>query len=265
MLDLQRAYELMLVICGIGIAIDSLERLTTLAKYREQGLFSWVVVRQRLVSMPSSVRFLGDALMEGAERLRVVLLVRIVAVALVLASPLGSVAFSVGLTLVVLGQIYVLARSGFGAIGADAMTLVVCGGAWLAVVVARSPVALRAGMWFVAAQGCLGYFIAGVTKLTAPKWRSGEALTAVMGTHTYGNPLIFSVLRRQPRLSRLGCWLVIAWEATFPFALIAPQRILVVQFAFGLLFHASIAGLMGLNLFLAAFPSTYVAISAIRH
>jgi hypothetical protein len=265
MIDLRRAYEVMLVISGIGIVIDSLERLTSLAKYREHGLFSWVVIRQRLLSMPWLVRRFADFLMEGAECLRVVLLLRLAAVALVVSSPFGSLAFSVALTLLVFGQLYVLVRSGFGTIGADAITLVVCGGAWLAVVVARTPLALRAGMWFVAAQGCLSYFIAGATKLAAPKWRSGEAMTAVMGTHTYGSPLLFKVLRRRPWLSRLGCWSVIAWEATFPCALVVPGRVLVAQLVLGFLFHGSIAGLMGLNLFLAAFPSTYVAIWTIRH
>src|SRR4051812_24963605 len=88
----------------------------------------------------------------------------------------------------------------------------------------RWPCVLGCGSWL---QGCLSYFIAGATKLAAPKWRSGEAMTAVMGTHTYGSPLLFKVLRRRPWLSRLGCWSVIAWEATFPCALVVPGRVLV--------------------------------------
>jgi hypothetical protein len=262
---MERAYDLMLGICGLGIVIDSLERLTCLAKYRADGLFSWVVLRQRLVSMPSPVRRLADALMAGAERLMLVLLLRMAAVVLVVSSPVGSAPFSLGLTLLVFGQLYVLARSGFGAIGADPMTLVVCGTAWLAVVIARTPLAMRAGLWFVAVQGCLGYVVAGVAKLAAPKWRSGEAMTAVLSTYTYGSPKLFAIFDRQPRLSLLVCWSVMLWEATFPVVLVAPDHVVVAQFALGLLFHASIAGLMGLNLFLAAFPATYVAIWAIRH
>jgi hypothetical protein len=263
--DTARAYELMLRICGVGIVVDSLERLTSIAKYRTDGLFSWNVLRQRLVSVPPPIRRLTDLLMAGTEFLGAVLLLRIAAAVIVALRPLGSAAGGAGLTLLVLGQIYVLVRTGFGAIGADPMTLVVCGGAWLAAVVGRTPLTMRAGLWFIALQGCLGYAVAGVFKLIAPKWRSGEAMMTVMSTSTYGNRTIFGILKRRPWLSRFACWLVIVWEATFPLVLIGPDDLLVAQFALGLLFHASIASLMGLNLFLAAFPTTYVAIWAIRH
>jgi len=265
MRDVQRAYEVMLVICGVGIVVDSLERLTSLKKYRPHGLFSWVVLRQRLVSMPRPIRRLADFSMAGVGGLAVALALRIAGVALVVSNPIGSPAFSIALTALVFGQIYVMVRTGFGAIGADAMTLVVCGGAWLVTVVAPTPLAMRAGLWFIAAQGCLGYAVAGTVKLTAPQWRSGDAMMGVMSTYTYGSETIFEILRRRPWLSRLACWSVMLWEATFPVVLIAPDRILVAQFVLGVLFHASLARLMGLNLFLAAFPSTYVAMWAVRH
>jgi hypothetical protein len=263
--DIERAYTLMLGICGIGIVIDSLERLASITKYRASGIFSWVVLRQRLVSMPSPIRRLADLLLAGEPGLIVVLLFRIVAVVLVVSSPIGSAPFGFGLTALVLGQVYVLVRSGFGAIGADPMTLVVCGASWLATVITRTPVAARAGLWFIAAQVCLGYAVAGGAKLAAPKWRSGDAMTTLLSTYTYGSRRFFMLLQRLPWLSRFLCWAVMLWEATFPAVIVLPDELVAVQLALGILFHASIASLMGLNLFLAAFPSTYVAVWAIRH
>lgn len=262
---MEQAYRLILAICGLGIVVDSLERLVTLKKYRHTGLFSWEILRQRLVSMPMPLRRAADCLFARPEFLAAVLLLRIGGVLLVLSTPFRSGAYSVGLTVLVFGQIYVLARSGFGAIGADSMTLIVCGGTWLATAVADTTLAARAGLWFIAAQGCLGYAVAGISKLAAPKWRSGEAMTTVLSTYAYGNQGLFTVLRRRPWLSSFSSWGAMLWEATFPIALIVPDRVLIAQFALGLLFHASVAQLMGLNLFLAAFPSTYVAIWAIRH
>lgn len=256
----------MLSICGVGIVVDSLERLASLSKYDDRGLFSWIVLRQRFVALPRSIRRLGDGMFSGSIRLALVLVIRIVAAALVVTNPLGSAVASVGLTLLVLGQVYVLVRTGFGSIGADPMTLVVCGAAWLVIVAAgTSPTAARAGLWFVAAQGCLGYMVAGVAKLAAPKWRSGEAIIALLSTHTYGSRRLFNLLRDRRALSRVLCWSVMLWEATFPLLLCGTDSLLVTQFVIGLLFHASIAGLMGLNLFLTAFPATYVAMWAVRH
>jgi hypothetical protein len=259
-------YTLMLWIAGAGTIVDSLERLASLSKYRDGGVFSWVVLRQRFVATPSWVRSAADRVFGGSSVLAAVLLIRIFAVVLVCASGIGSGAATIGLTLIVAGQVYAIVRTGIGTIGADPMILAVCGAAWLATIVGRgSPLAARAGLWFIGGQACLGYAVAGVAKLASPKWRSGEAMTALLSTTTYGSKALFSVVRNRPSLSRAICWSVMLWEATFPAGLWAPDAIVVAQFSVGLLFHAAIAELMGLNLFMAAFPATYVAIWAIRN
>ncbi len=266
MQDLGPAYLLMLRICGVGILIDALERMVSIAKYRDDGSYGWIVLRQRLVSLPAPLRRLGDALFQGAGRLMTVLAVRIVALAFVALGVAGSPGFAIGLTLLIVTQIYICVRTGgFGAIGADPMTLVVCGAAWLAIVVAGTPLAAWAGLWFVAAQSCLAYLVAGVSKLKSPAWRSGAAMAGVLSTHTYGSPRLHALVSARPRLSWFLCWSVMLWEATFPVVLVAPDPIVLLWFGVGVLFHVSLAALMGLNLFLFAFSSTYVAIWAVTH
>jgi hypothetical protein len=259
------AYTLMLRICGVGIGLDALERMASARKYRDDGLFGWVVLRQKLAGAPAPVRRLADLLCAGAARLMAVLVVRLAAVALVALCPPGSPAFGAGLTALVATHLYIYLRAaGFGTIGADHMTLLVCGGAWWATVVAGTPVAALAGLWFVAAQVCVSYVIAGVSKLAAPKWRSGEALVCVLSTYTVGSPALHPVVQRRPRLARLLCWSVMLWEATFPVVLVAPRPLVLPLLAVGLLFHLSLAAIMGLNLFVFAFASTYAAIWAVR-
>src|SRR5262245_22599089 len=108
----------MLWICGVGAVIDSLERLVTLSRYDDHGLFSWTILRQRFTALPRSIRRLVDEVFRGSVRLGFVLATRVVAVVLVVTNPIGSAIGSIALTLLVLSQIYVIVRTGFGTIGA---------------------------------------------------------------------------------------------------------------------------------------------------
>jgi hypothetical protein len=263
--ELAPAYALMLRICGAGILIDALERMVTAGKYRDEGPFSWIILRQRLATLPPPLRGLADQLFQGAGRLMGVLVIRLIGLAAVVLNPVGSGPFAVGLTVLLITQLYVSIRSAnFGATGSDAITLVICGGAWLATVAADGPLAARAGLWFIAAQACLSYVVGGVSKLTAPKWRSGQAIVEVLSTYTYGSERFHALVRARPWLSRALCWSVMLWETTFPLVLIVPRSLALPLLGAGVLFHLSTAALMGINLFVFAFASTYVAIWAVR-
>ena len=264
MTEWDQAYSLMLRICGVAIVIDAGERIFRRSRYADRGLFSWRVFRQRLVARPAVVRWLADRLFSGANRLTAVLVIRIAAACLVGLSRVGSPQYSLGLTLLVISHVYVVVRTGgFGIMGSDLMALVICGGAWLATVVASGPVASQVGLWFIAAQSCLGYAVAGIAKLRAPKWRSGEAMVAVLSTHTYGSPRLHALVKARPKVAAFLCWSVMLWETSFPLVLLAPDSVRIFLFVSGVGFHASLAALMGLNLFLFTFSSTYVAIWAV--
>jgi hypothetical protein len=262
--DLALAYAVMLRICGVGIVIDALERLTTARNYSDGGLFSWAIVRQRWAHFPSSLRWLGDVVFAGSERLIVVLGLRIGSVAVLFIAPVASLPFSAALTILVATQIFLgLRTAGLGTAGSDLMTLTICGSSWLTTVLVHNSVTMQAGLWFVAAQACLGYTVAGVAKLKAPSWRSGQAIVAVLSTYSYGNQRLHAILSPRPRLCAALCWAMMLWEATFPMVLVVPNRFLFPLLAAGVLFHASLAAVMGLNLFLFTFPATYAAIWAV--
>ncbi len=265
MKDLAWAYTLMLRICGAGILIDALERLVNRGKYRDEGPYGWVVLRQRFASAPPSLRRLADGLFAGATRPTVVVVLRIVAVVVVAFAAPGGTAFAAALTLLVATQLYLAIRtSPFATIGSDSITLIICGGAWLATVLGRTAATWRAGLWFVAAQACLAYVVGGLSKLTAPKWRSGQAVVEVLSTYTCGNPRLFAVVRDRPRLARALSWSLMLWETTFPVVLVLPARPALALLGAGLLFHLTTAALMGINLFVFAFAATYAAIWAVR-
>jgi hypothetical protein len=260
-----RAYSAMLLVCGVGILVDALERLTSVRKYRDDGFYSWTLARQRLALWPTRARAIADWLFMGVWRLALVLVVRILALGIVVASPLGGRASAAGLTVLLATQGYISLRTGgMGLIGADPMTFIVCGSALLGTAVARTPQSARAGLWFVALQACLGYVVAGVAKLAAPKWRSGRALVVVLSTYTYGSPKLHGYLRARPNLVLAMCWAVMLWETSFPLVLVLPPAAACGLLGLGILFHLQIAALMGLNLFVFAYPATYAAILAVR-
>jgi len=264
MLSTNRAWELTLLVCCTGIVVDALERLVSVRKYRDDGIFGWPIARQRLVLLPAWLRVPADRVFRGTRVLEIVLVSRVgAAVSVVVAAP-GSPSHSLALTVLLATHLLVAIKTGgIGAIGADPMILMVTGAAWLTTALTHDPRCARAGLWFIAGQACLGYFIAGVAKLAAPRWRSGEAMPAVLSTHGYGHPKMYAFVRARPRLSLFMCWSVMLWEATFPFVLVLPRPLVWPFLGVGILFHVQIAALMGLNLFAFAFPATYAAILAL--
>ena len=98
------------------------------------------------------------------------------------------------------------------------------------------------------------------TKAAAPAWRSGRAMIAIASTHTYGGAALGRLLGRRPALAKAACWSVIAWECSFPLALVVPTTARLAILASGVAFHLSIAFMMRLNGFVWAFAATYAAI-----
>lgn len=253
-------YQWMLRVAGVGVLIDTLERLTRAHQYRDKGAYSWVILRQRFAVWPPALRRACDLVFAGSGRAQVVLWVRLLSLLATVALPVGTPGFALGLSLLVATHLYLLLReAGFGHDGADVMTFIVFGAAWLGTVPSRDPLVARAGLWFVVAQACLAYFKAGAAKLAGPRWRSGEALIAITST-SLGHPALFRILRARPRLSQVLCWAIFLWEMAFPLVLVLPERWSLALLVSGVLFHLSIAAIMGLNTFVWAFPATYVAL-----
>lgn len=173
-----------------------------------------------------------------------------------MASPL----FALGATQLLLNQVLFNYRRAFGDDGSDQMNTVVVAVLALCVGPHSTAFLLDLGLWFLAAQACLAYCAAGISKLVSPMWRSGEAVYRIFNTATYGTEAIASVLRDRRGLNVFLCWSVIMIETLFPLALVAPTPITLAFLVWGALFHAQCAAIMGLNSFLWAFLSTYPAV-----
>jgi hypothetical protein len=145
---------------------------------------------------------------------------------------------------------------GYAADASDRMVTLVLAAA-VAYHLAKGPLARDVALWFVGAQAVLAYSAAGWAKLSSPRWRSGEALSAILATRTFGHPRVASVVRTRPRLSRGLSSGIIAFECSAPIAVIGGVRTTVLFVGAALLMHLGIAAVMRLNHFVWAFAATY--------
>lgn len=118
--------------------------------------------------------------------------------------------------------------------------------------------AAHAALTYLAVQLVLSYFISGVVKLAQPAWRGGHALRDVFAFSAYPVAENLRALQTMPRVLQSASWAVIAFEVTFPLALLSPPA-LILALTLATAFHLANAILFALNRFvwiwLAAYPS----------
>lgn len=137
--------------------------------------------------------------------------------------------------------------------GSDAMTLIVLISVAIALV---NPGYQFVAHAYVAAHLIMSFFVAGLAKVRRGEWRSGRAPRVFVTDAGLG--------LRVPRMFWLVMsWVTVAFEVTFPLAVLNPTWAILFT-ATGLAFHVANAYVFGLNRFLwvwaAAYPSlVYVA------
>lgn len=147
----------------------------------------------------------------------------------------------------------------FGSDGSDQLAFLVQSAAALARI-GDSHRRREAGLVFLAGQAGLSYLASGAVKLASRSWRSGEALTGVLRTRTYGDRGLYSFLRAHPRLARAAAHAVLVAEVGFPLVLLLPTRLALGAIAGMTVFHLLNARYMGLARFVWAFLATYPAV-----
>lgn len=249
--------------------LSAAEWLFNLHLFRFDGLLSWKILGLR----PSLI---------GASPLRTplysesfivsVLLARMLAgLALLLPYPNHAGPGDLAASLAILFScFYISRRSRFGGDGSDQMGMVVAFGVAImsAGFVMDDTSLAWCGIFALAGQATLAYFVAGAAKLASPVWREGGALLGVMQTQSYGDSFAAHFARHRPGFCTFVCWLTIATETLFPLVFILPPGLLMASLACFAAFHFSNAWFMGLNAFvwpfLATYPSVILASSAIR-
>lgn len=257
--------QLVCIVGCSGIALSVSEELVMRRIYTDEGLLSWQVLR---VARPRSVlpwvQQRVDQLFQPRAYIALLLLKLTTALTLLVLSVVNPharlvVGLLAGAMLVHL--LLMKRRSVYGLDGADQMFAVVFLGLTVHELMPVGSFGSAVGLIYVGAQTVLAYLIAGTAKLRGPSWRDGSALGGILSTKIYGNSVAATILHGRATLGRIMCWSVIAFEVTFVAVLFVDRPTMWVMLGVGVLFHAGIAALMGLNSFFLAFVATYPAVA----
>jgi hypothetical protein len=246
------------ILLGTWCLMSTMEWINNFDMFRTDGLLSW-----RVLSLRPGLIFRSSwaELLFGERSIAWVLAIRTAAAICLIAMPFLIVE-CVALFVLVATSRFLKVRSLFGEDGADQMGQIVSIGALLtATGIALNALVLSfAGTLLIAGQLILSYFVAGFSKLLSSEWRLGQAIVAVMGTHSYGHDFAARVVGGNVLTRVSFCWLVILAETLFPLAIFAPHSALLLALAGFFMFHVANAYFMGLNTFLWAFAAAYPSV-----
>ncbi len=239
---------------ALATLLQTCELLQVHRAFRDEGRFSWPILRADHAELLRPLRWLFAALLPYRPFLALLGL-RLVASAALLLTGLPGLA-----PLLLLSQIAICVRfrGAFNG-GSDYMSVVILlglSGAWAS---AHSPLLVKACLAYIAVQVVLSYWIAGVVKLRQIGWRRGEALRAFVSSGRYGTPAWLVRWLALPGVARVLSWSVLAFECGFPLALAGP-RFALPLLAVGLSFHVGNSLVFGLNRFLFAWLAAYPAL-----
>jgi hypothetical protein len=147
-----------------------------------------------------------------------------------------------------------------GSNGAEQMCLITITAALLTVAARSTAAHQKVFLLFVAGQSALSYFTSGVAKLISPVWRSGQAISKISATSSYGAPWFYRMTAKSSFMGYALCWSVILFEILFPTALFGIEKLSLILMAIGVSFHLGCAVIMGFNDFVWAFVGTYPAV-----
>jgi hypothetical protein len=249
-----QAIELAIRICAIGAFIDAAEMTSRMRKdYSSDGLYSWEVLKYGYPWRAFRSRL--AALICGQRVYGCLVILQAIGAALLFVAPVGPFSMP-SLIAVTSVRLFSHFRNQYGLDGSDQMQAIVL----ISIVIGRLTGELSFALTFIAAQLCLSYLTAGIAKLISPTWRSGKAVAGVMLSASYGSKFLAQLFARHPRLSLCACWSVIVLECLGPVAAFLSPSAATAFIAAGVVFHASIALGMGLNVFFWSFTATYPAL-----
>lgn len=256
--SLETCFQVSTIAIALWGIISAAEWMANLRIFRPTGLLTWSILGLRGSPVNRSRLAEGLASPTGVSCF---LGVRLVAASALIFSPTPVVSASL-LAIILVTCAYVTHRTCFGGDGSDQMGAVLGAGTFLMGlgIVFHDRALSHSGVFLIAGQASISYFVAGAAKLVSSTWRSGRALSGVMNTQTYGHAVAGHISIERPGFCALFCWTIILTEMAFPVLLVLPKDLLFFGLAGFALFHLSNAVFMGLNVFVIAFIGTYPAV-----
>ncbi|MFJ5695048.1 hypothetical protein ACIP9X_14510 [Arthrobacter sp. NPDC093125] len=253
------AYTIIIVLFGVGQVISTAESLSQRGEFGDGGLLPWRILQLGYRPL-KRLQKLAVHLFE-IRGMTVLLVVKLISAASLILLPIGSVALTIAIAVVILVMLAESFRnSAYGGEGSDQMGVIIGVALFIGCSSWSSPALAFIGLTFIAAQSVLSYLAAGVSKVVSTKWRSGSALVGILETEAYGLPAFASILRIYPKVTWTLTWTLLLFETTFALSLVAPAQVTLAYIAGGVLFHLTNAVVMGLNSFFWMFTASYPAV-----
>lgn len=234
------------VLIALALIQQAAEMIGLRRKLGPQWVWPWRLVRQDFSFFPSPVIRGFDWLFQDSVFMGVILLQLVLSLVLLLTPILPLF-----ILLLVTHTLICLRWRGTFNGGSDFMTLVILVALSLVAGLGQNAGALNLALGYIALQSVASYWIAGISKISKPTWRSGQALRVFLdstGLQHLGEVWI-----------RLATAVILIFECTFPLAILS-SRVCVVYLVMALLFHLGNARVLGLNRFLLPWAATYPAI-----
>ncbi|WP_298183169.1 hypothetical protein [Saccharomonospora sp.] len=258
--DIDAAFQRVERLTATGATISALELLAARKALEDRSLLGWPVSRTRMLSLNRTPGRYLDKVLRYPQVLGVVG-ARAVSGLTLLSPRVSRRGRAVALAGMTGTGAAINLRSNYGLDGSDHFAFINFAVALLEKLYPNDRRAREAALAFIAAQSCLAYFTSGAVKMTSPVWRSGDAITGVFRTRTYGDRFFYELVKDRKLLAQAVAWGTMVAEVLFPLVLVAPRPIAKMILLAGMGFHLGNARFMGLNRFFWSFVASYPAVA----
>lgn len=256
-MEIDLVYYYTVQILVVGLFIKSCEYVYTIKFFSKGNIFDYSIIGIDMFQTSSLGNFFNKiyskkgvlSLVTGSMLLTIILLI----------VDFNGIVYKSVLSLFILMNLLLYYRHSYGLDGADQMSLLILVTTLLCFTFIDIEIVKKIGIYFIAIQLSLSYTVAGIAKLVSKQWRSGKAIEGILSTYTYGTNFTRNILTKNIVLCKIICWSTILIEIFFPLCLLFSPDITLYCIGFGLLFHLSIAIVMGLNDFVWSFAAAYPA------
>jgi hypothetical protein len=243
---------------SIGVAIQALETLSARHIFSPVGLYDWNLLSTNVTWMRQGIRGALLNVLFQYPGFLILILLQLVGALAILSGQFPEQTFAAITAMLIVHMLFLL-RNQYGLDGSDQMMLLVLTALFVYHLHPTNSM-LTIVFGFLTGQLLLSYLTSGIAKAVSPMWRSGDAITGILSTNSYGSRILSRFFLKNHWAARMACWGVFCYECCGPLLVWVHPSAALAFIVIGTVLHLSISACMGLNIFFWSFTSTYPAL-----
>ncbi|MCH9632684.1 MAG: hypothetical protein S4CHLAM6_10220 [Chlamydiae bacterium] len=260
--NLNICIHLILAITSFSILISSIEYIWNQSFITESGFLDWgtLRLRHRILTKSGFVSKFFDKLFLNGSFLWINIARAILSFSIICMSFTSERALYYSFLVQTLALLTMLVsiRMPYGQDGADQMALITVSAYSLCSLIPAFN--MEYFIFFIAIQGIMSYFFAGLIKIISSKWRSGQAILDIFSLEIYGSKAIYRILCKKKHLYIGLAWFTFGFECSSILLPFIPIKLMILFVGSYVFFHAFNAAFMNLNTFFWSFLAVQPAI-----